>query len=151
MGELDPLTNKPVDDEWATDFLHQEITDLRAKLDTARSDLEDWDHLAALMRDREQPWIEQWQREANKPATLPDYGEMLGWLVAKLEQAERDTDNWRGDAIKLTTALSQAEARVRELEEALKLALDCDKHDPPACGCWIGEARAALTPKDGNA
>ena len=33
-------------------------------------------------------WIEAWRKATGKPDTLPDYGEMLGWLCGQIEAAE---------------------------------------------------------------
>lgn len=49
-------------------------------------DLDGYNHLAQVQRDREKPWLDRWRIEARQPDTLPDYGEMLGWLFAKLDE-----------------------------------------------------------------
>lgn len=60
----------------------------RALADAAE-EISEWEALAALQRKREQPWHEMWRRETGKHDTLPDYGEFLGWLVAKIADAEQ--------------------------------------------------------------
>lgn len=46
-----------------------------------------------LQRKREQPWIERWRQETGKELSVPDYGEMLNWIMDKAEKAERELEN----------------------------------------------------------
>ena len=54
----------------------------------ARAEVAEWEQTNALMRRREAPWIARWQQETGKLDTLPDYGEMLAWLVKQADDAE---------------------------------------------------------------
>jgi hypothetical protein len=51
-------------------------------------------------------------------------------------------------AERLEAEVAALRARLKFAHDTLALALDCDKHDKPACGCWIPDARAALQPPD---
>jgi len=62
------------------------IEELEQERDDLRLELSGWDDLLELQRKREQPWVERWQQETGKADTLPDYGEFLGWLIAKLDE-----------------------------------------------------------------
>lgn len=46
-----------------------------------------------LQRKREKPWIERWRQETGKELSVPDYGEMLNWIMDKAERAERELEN----------------------------------------------------------
>ena len=73
--------------EWNTAY--QELVNALALTPAdVESELAEWEQLAALMRRREAPWIARWQQETGKPNTLPDYGEILAWIVEKAERAE---------------------------------------------------------------
>lgn len=43
-------------------------------------------NLLEIQRGREAPWLARWRDETRKFNLIPDYGEMLGWLFAKLDE-----------------------------------------------------------------
>lgn len=69
---------------------HGEVQRLKRELTELRQDVEEWEYLAALMRERERPWIAVWQRETGQPDTLPDYGAMLAWLDERCRKTESE-------------------------------------------------------------
>lgn len=46
-----------------------------------------------LQRKRERPWIERWRQETGKDLSVPDYGEMLNWIMDKAEKAKKELEN----------------------------------------------------------
>jgi len=45
-------------------------------------------YIFELQYKREVPYIKRWQKAVNKPNTIPDYGEFLGFLLDELERKE---------------------------------------------------------------
>lgn len=90
------------------------LAELRAELDETRRDIEDYDYLLQLQPLRE--LVEKWRAEKGKPDTMPDYGEMIRWIVDRAEAAE--------------ARLAEQATRIAELEDVL----GWDKGR--ACACW---------------
>ena len=62
--------------------LLEEVGRLRAEL----ADLsEHVDFRLRMAQEREAPYVSQWRRETGKPNTLPDYGDLLRWVIGKNE------------------------------------------------------------------
>jgi hypothetical protein len=118
-------------------------------------DLAEYEHLAALMRRREEPWIEQWAKATGKHDTLPDYGELLAWIVKRAETAEaqlaevqRERDALRERVAGLEAALRRHGGHVGPCATFGKL----NKHgvyiprSPGPCDCGYEAALAAPDP-----
>ena len=45
-----------------------------------------------MAQERERPYVEQWQRETGKPDTLPDYSDLLHWVIGKNERLRTSLD-----------------------------------------------------------
>ena len=87
-----------------------------------------------------------------------DFREALHQIAAALAERDRRIEEVKEDknahqrvCIRVMEERDALAARLREVEGALALALDCDKSDKPGCGCWIPEARAALAARDPEA
>jgi chromosome segregation ATPase len=81
---------------------------VRAVVEEKEAEIQEYDILANLQRQRERPWIKRWQQEIpGKAHTLPDYGEMLGWLVSKAEAAE-------DSVVSLRAAIAEREGKIHE-------------------------------------
>ena len=57
-----------------------EVRRLRTELDEL-TESADMQHRIASARER--PYVEQWRLETGKPNTLPDYGDLLHWVIEK--------------------------------------------------------------------
>lgn len=67
-----------------------EALELIAEVGTLREENYEFEQIAALQRKREQPWIERWREEdpEKRANMLPDYGQIMGWIMDKAEAAE---------------------------------------------------------------
>ncbi len=70
------------------DLTIADVNDLIAAVEALRERVAEHDHLFDLAQKRERPWIEAWRKATGKHGTLPDYGEMLGWICDRAEIAE---------------------------------------------------------------
>ena len=99
----DALSHGPYSDlnRWLAtlDALRARLAEVEQERDEALAEVGEYEQLTDLQRRREQPWIEQWRVETGQPLSLPDYGQMLNWILDKAYAAQ---------------------ARVRVLEEVLK-------------------------------
>ena len=64
------------------DEVRQQAIALRADRDDLREHV---DFGIRMAQKREAPYVEQWRRETGKPDTLPDYGDLLHWVIARRE------------------------------------------------------------------
>jgi len=95
----------------------RELDGLRARLVAAEEDVEAFERLSELQRRRERPWIARWRRETGKVLVLPDYGEMLAWIVSKVEAAEREAERLREELVSHAKCLEELETdRVTVIE-----------------------------------
>ena len=90
------------------DAMHARLAEVERERDKALVEVDEYEHLSDLQRKREQPWIEQWRVETGQPLSLPDYGQMLGWILDKADAAQ---------------------ARVQVLEEALRTLRERERRD----------------------
>ena len=69
--------------------LADKVEALLAEVHRLRAELADLTELAdaqcRIASERERPYVEQWQRETGKANTLPDYGDLLHWVIGKNE------------------------------------------------------------------
>lgn len=101
---------------------------LRALVEAYR-ELDEYEHLAALMRKREEPYITRWQLENDRPNTLPDYGEFLLWLLEALDVARdrrRRTQDWlerfQGAAADQAVQIMELRGELEQVKAQLKLS-----------------------------
>ena len=78
------------DADWrCRDVNHADRRALLAEVHRLRAELDDLTELADAQRriasERERPYVEQWRRETGKANTLPDYGDLLHWVIGKNE------------------------------------------------------------------
>ena len=111
---------------------------LRAGVERLRKSDDDWSALLELQRTREKPWIERWRQETGKHLSLPDYGDMLAWIVERAEAAETEAANLREvntdlaeDNANRGDDLLDVEAREAALRGALLAAMPLINYDHP--------------------
>lgn len=104
----------------------------------AQEDVGDYEALGELQRRRELPWIRRWQIDTGKLDTLPDYGEIIGWITSKADAAEAEAarlllvcstvDEAR---LQLETRLKEENARLRAVVEAATVLSSTYDAAPP--------------------
>jgi hypothetical protein len=72
---------------WIQDVVHTAL-ELGRELRETEEDRAALQALFDLQVRRETLWIERWQQETGNPLSLPDYGDILAWILDKADAAE---------------------------------------------------------------
>jgi hypothetical protein len=60
-----------------------QLVSMTAERDSLFEEVQEWEQLNDMLREREKPWIERWRAETGHHWSLPDYGELIAWIIDK--------------------------------------------------------------------
>lgn len=120
LAEIQRDYDESVGSKWLAGLLRQNCGDLLTHIRELQAQVDEYDHLFELQRQRERPWLEQWREETGKHDTLPDYGETLNWLMTKAEQARAECQQLQKE---LEWAKSSNQLFSKAVTEALRTTL----------------------------